>query len=267
MGNWTELVWANAEKLWIARIGQDYYYRDNVTNPGLRYSITKYLRYGQVELVDLGSGDAYCTVGLLSEPLIREVDIPFITLIDRSRMQLDIACSRPKLERAVPVISNFLENDWHLNILSRQIPRIFISTFLVQELPVLSPFLRGLRCLMSEKDIAFILTVAPDFSDLLQQRGLILNTSNASCGDDWKWSGLYPIESTTGRFFLPHFQRSESTYEKLFKIYDFHCLQTDYLTVPTNRQSISIFKNTIYGKSILETPSSVIFTLRGGLEK
>lgn len=259
---WVRDLWELAESKWIARDGQDKYYREKVAIPGIIEAIEKTGNIGQFELIDIGSGDGLTTNHLIMSMVQNSLIPSKIVLIDRSKAQLKIASSQKELNKALIINSNLLDNKW-VNMLPDPLHRrIFISMFLVQELPDLRPLLKGLNDVMTQKDIAIFLTVAPSYSSTLLQSGAILESQDGDVGNDWYWKGMYPIDGLRGRFYLPHYQRDLDDYKKQLIKYGFHCIYRKHLSVPVTREAHHIFRNTVYYNNIIGIPSSVVFAFQ-----
>lgn len=260
--SWSDRVWEKAELKWIARDGQDRYYRDKVAIPGLLRSIITKCEPSAIELVDIGSGDGYCTDRLAAEIARVGFNTKNFFLLDRSVQQLNIAAKRSFLRGAVEIKCDFLDSNWSSNIPLGKHRRIFISTFVIQELQSLQPLLNGLAELMDDKDIAFFLTVAPSYSNNLVQKSLIRSKINGETKDDWRWRGLYPIDCPNGHFYLPHFQHTVRDYKNIFNNNGFRMVDASYLRVPVSSEANAVFSGTLYGKGIVGTRSSVIMTFK-----
>lgn len=259
---WTERVWAKAEAKWLARNGQDSFYSDHVVVPGLAQSIQQLCPPGPVELLDLGCGDGYATEGLVKKMIAVGLRPSRVFLLDRSEVQLEIACRRPGLMKAMPIPCDLNDCEWAAPVPPRRCRRIVVSTFAIQELPALTPLLSGLKVLTLPEDLILVLTVAPMFSASLLRRGEIREPVQGSVRDDWMWRGLYPIDGSGGRAYLPHFQRTIKAYRRILCKRVFQCVDTSYHAVPEGHAANRVFLDTVYGRDIVGVHSSVILALR-----
>ena len=258
---WTEEVWANAESKWLARNGQDAYYRNHVVIPAIVRSIQGHITNSQYELVDIGCGDGYCTDHLIS--VLRQIDLSpkRILLVDRSDHQLEVAGRRQNLKIATKLKVDINRQDWFHQISTPTIPRIVICIFVTQELPELQPLFSGISSITSNFDAAYFITVAPSFSDHLKKQHAILDIVEGTTSNDWQWRGLYPIDGAAGRLYLPHFQRTIHDYKNTLLDSGFsQHFGVHYLSVPNSESAESVFSETVYKQDIIDTPSSVILS-------
>ncbi len=260
--SWAKQVWKGAEAKWIARNRQDSYYRDKVAIPGLLNNISQFYEPGPIDLIDIGCGEGHFTDGLVVNIANHGFQPARIFLLDQSRKQLSIAVKRPRLNKAIKIDCNLLDSDWSTRIPLSKRRYLFMSVFVVQELPSLQPFLIGLSRIMKSEDMAIFLTVAPSYSASLARRSAILSIVKGGLYDDWQWRGLYPIDSDAGIFYLPHFQRTTAYYKSQFSKNDIQCVHIDYRALPADEGAISLFSKTIYGKGIVGTRSSVILVFK-----
>jgi ubiquinone/menaquinone biosynthesis C-methylase UbiE len=259
---WTKQVWKGAEAKWIARDGQDSYYRNKVAIPGLINNIIQLYEPGPIDLIDVGCGDGYLTDSLVVNIASRGLQPINIFLLDQSRKQLSIAVKRSHLNKAIKIDCNLLDSDWSTRIPISNRRRLIMSVFVVQELPSLQPFLTGLSRIMKSKDVSIFLTVAPSYSASLARRSIIRSIVKGDQYDDWQWRGLYPIDSDAGIFYLPHFQRTTAYYKWQFSRHGIQCVHIDYRALPVDEGAISLFSKTIYGKGIVGTKSSLILVFK-----
>jgi hypothetical protein len=124
---WTEKVWKNAEAKWIARDGQDSYYRHKVAIPGLLRDIIQMYEPGPIDLIDIGSGDGKFTDELVLNIAHNKFQPRSIFLVDQSLKQLNIAVKRPCLNEAIKVNRNILDSDWSICIPLSSHRRLFMS--------------------------------------------------------------------------------------------------------------------------------------------
>jgi len=261
--DWTERMWADAEPKWVARDGQDSFYRDYVVVPGLMRAIRRFVARDVVELLDLGCGDGYCTENLVASMRTAGFAPSRVLLLDRSTVQLQLAVRRRNLNGAKVIHTDLSDSGWFSLVPKRVSQRLLISVFVVQELPVLQPLLLGLRALMSNADVALLVTTAPEYSALLLRRRAILEPVKNPTDTDWHWRGLYPIDGAAGRLYLPHFQRTVMDYKRVISALGLRCIAADYLSVPDNRKATSVFSETIYGRHIVGIRSSVLLAIQG----
>ncbi len=260
--SWAKQVWKDAEAKWIARNGQDSYYRDKVAIPGLLNNIIQLYEPGPIDLIDIGCGDGHFTDALVVNIANHGFQPSRIFLLDQSKKQLSIAIKRPHLNKAIKIECNLLDSDWSTRISLSNRRCLFISVFVIQELPSLQPFFIGLSRIMKSEDMAIFLTVAPSYSASLARRSSILSIVKGGQYDDWQWRGLYPIDSDAGIFYLPHFQRTTAYYKSHFSKHGIQCVRIDYRALAADEDAISLFSKTIYGKGIVGTRSSVILILK-----
>lgn len=258
--DWCQSLWGQGEPSWIQRDGQDHYYRNTVVIPALIESTIR-SQCAPEALVDLGSGDGY-TTGLFLTQIERLVKpVGTVVLVDRSRVQLDLALKA--LPRAKAIESDLTADCWIPLALHAPSPRIFLSIFVLQEIPVLEPFLRNLIRVMSPDDLYLAVIVAPMYSESLRKRGSleVVDLEGAEFGD-WDWAGRYPISTPSGDIFLPHFQRHLSAYQSAFERSSLRIVHCHSLKVPPTRESYEIFSPTAYGRAIVGKRSSMLFVLK-----
>jgi hypothetical protein len=260
--SWSKKVWTKAESKWMSRNGQDRVYRDLVAIPGLSASIMRSCDPTSIELIDLGCGDGYTTDKLASEFFACGFIVEGTLLLDRSLNLLDKATNRLCLHTAIKIECEMNKSGWARLLPPRIRKRIIISTFFIQELHSLQHFIKELAQVMIDDDVAFFLTVAPDYSSSLALNGAIRELEVKSGKEDWLWRGLYPIDSPEGIFYLPHFERSISDYVSAFQCNGLEVVDISYLSVPNTRSANELFVNTIYGADIIGKPSSVVITIK-----
>jgi hypothetical protein len=140
---------------------------------------------------------------------------------------------------------------------------VFISVFVLQELPSLAPFLTALANLVRPEDLALCVTLSPSFSQRLRDRGAIRSeTDQDNSLKDWRWAGGFPVPVGKETVYLPHFQRD---LEQITAIHFEHGLtvtNVKELTVPDTTEARKVFIETVYAEDIIAHPSSVLLTIR-----
>lgn len=256
--NWARQVWKIAESKWIRRKGQDQVYRNYVAIPGLLDAITQLCDPGQVDIIDLGSGDGYSTNAVVVELYRQHYRIDNIYLLDLSRRQLEIASKQTHLKGSEVIVCDFSSGAWCKKITNSNNRRIYISIFTIQELSRLDVFFNTLKRIIRKIDVCFLLTVDPTFSEILAKKNMIRSISKGACHEDWDWRGLYPIDGETGRFYLPHFQRKTGSLLMQLEKSGLNCVYKKHLKLPSIDEIVSIFSQTVYGFDILQNNSSLI---------
>lgn len=259
-GDWTRGLWRLAEGRWLARDGQDHYYRDQVVLPGIRQAVDESgVRFRS--LSDLGAGDSYSTC-LLALGLV-EKGLESVLLVDRSEKLLTAA---PYDRMGVPVrrvIGDLTRTeDWATALRNEAAPRLVTSVFVLQELPGLRGFFEGLHEALGPDDLALFVIVNPSYSALLRDRGDIRGIEVASAEvDDWQWAGEYPISVPDDVLYLPHFQRSHQIFARAIGNAGLRLKNWKELAVPPTEDARRIFGATVYGEEILRVSSSVLFSV------
>src|SRR5918912_3186313 len=133
---WCKHLWRESEGMWIKRDGQDHFYREQVVLPALVKQIRKE-RQDFRTLVDLGSGDGHVTNLFLEELRRQERNVESVLLVDQSGAQLQIAKALPSLKEAQTLQRDLIDDDWVTAASETTAPRIFLSVFVFQEIPIL----------------------------------------------------------------------------------------------------------------------------------
>jgi hypothetical protein len=257
---WCESLWREAEGAWLARSGQDHFYRRSVVVPALTTAMRRHTRFGT--MLDVGCGDGYTTQLVLRE-LHAAGDGPrSVCLIDRSTSQLEVASRRQLLTGAGIVSANLASGDWHGRIAAlRRGPTVIISTFVVQELPSLSGLLGGLASLLRAGDVALLLFVAPSYSAHLLDHQQIERVALSDGQVDWRWAGKYPISIGANVVYLPHFQRDLALIGAACQAHGLAVSACNTLSVPDTPQAREVFSSSVYGADIIGRPSSVLLSV------
>lgn len=255
---WCEKLWQKSGNQWIKRTGQDHYYRDRVVVPALLNAI------GEQEiktLIDVGSGDGY-TTNLLLKELEKKEHLPdTIILIDRSSEQLQKTRDVPLLREAKTIVSDISVEDWSKIVLKTEPPRLFLSTFVYQEIPKISFLFKTIAGAMNPGDLCLSVIVNPEYSTLLKSQGKVKFVSDSvSEDDDWDWVGKYPIGIEDGTIYLPHFERKIETYGALAEDNGLIMQDPVFCGVPDTKQSREVFGDTVYGYEIIGVDSSILLS-------
>lgn len=257
---WSEQLWKVAENEWISRNGQDHFYRINVVIPSLKREISKVPNLQSV--IDLGCGDAYILYRLIERKIIAVNNIKDIVLIDRSGRFLKEAKSRMQVP-SVQVIKADLDNETWVPPVKRTKPnRLFLSIFLIQEMPRLDRFILNLHEVFGQNDLGLFITVAPFFANLLVSTGKMHQERKSSTNSYFRWAASYPISNNSRTIYLPYFHRTKKEYEEVLNRYQMKVENHKYLSVPDSKAARNIFKNTLYGKDIINKHSSLLLIVK-----
>ena len=299
---WAESLWDEIGNLWADRKGQDHVYREQVTSKFLMVAITNHILKHNLrswQLVDLGCGDGIPTSKLimklneLSSNCESEISIlpDSILLIDRSQPLLSAASQNIDrvLHQSTTMSSDRQDTSKFKNLLSRRRlscsafaidlvtdyldshidgtkSNIFISEFVLQELPSLSNLFSSLSVTLNKDSLAIFIIPHPVFANQLLNDKRIPSAHIAAPGDacDWEWCGEYPVPNGRTMLYLPHFQRSLDLIREKGSEHKLHIEFEDmYLSHAildcdspnTNFASIEQLR-VAYGSSIIDLPSS-----------
>jgi SAM-dependent methyltransferase len=259
--SWCTSLWNRAENPWLNRSGQDHYNRDQVVLPALEAILASNPRFSG--LVDIGCGDGYTTAALV-EALDRIGKKPDqILLLDVSERQLLTAIRRPALKDASMATIDLETSEWSSATPLPASPIVFISVFVIQELPSLDPFLNTLSHLLRPDDLCLCVTLLPSFSQKLADRGAIkLEGKGDTSVTDWEWAGGFPVPVGGETVYLPHFQRGLEAIIRLHAAHGLDIFGLQELTIAGNDQARNIFEHTAYGPDIIGQPSSVLLSIK-----
>jgi hypothetical protein len=246
--------------MWIKRDGQDHFYREQVVLPALLKEIHKE-RQDFRTLVDFGSGDGHVTNLFLEGLRDQERNMESVLLLDQSSVQLQIAKALPSLKDAQTLQKDLIDDDWVTAVLDTPAPRIFLSVFVFQEIPVLETLIERISRAAASTDICLAVFVAPSYSDALRKHEAIRVIEQGGSSTDWEWAGMYPISVDSAVIFLPHFQRSLQVYQEIAAKHGLIMAEPKYLSVPDTPKAREVFGRTIYGQGIVGAESSVLISL------
>lgn len=259
--NWSEALWHRNEGLWIKRNGQDHFYREQVVLPTLLKEIGEG-GHPFKTLVDLGSGDGYTTNRLLERLAEGGVRLDSVLLVDRSSTQLGIAKTLPFLRDAVVVQKDLIEEDWADAVMTSESPKIFLSVFVLQEVPRVHIFFSILSRAMNPADMCLAVLVDPEYSQKLYRDGTIkVVGENRDQSAEWEWAGEYPITIDTTEIYLPHFQRRIDVYRQIAAENGLSISEPASLVVQDTPEAREVFGHTIYGQGIIGVGSSILLKL------
>lgn len=257
---WCKHLWRESEGMWIKRDGQDHFYREQVVLPALLKETRKeHLDFRT--LVDLGSGDGHVTNLFLEGLRSQRGNVESVLLVDQSDIQLQIAKALPSLKEAQTIQKDLIDDDWVTAVLETPAPRIFLSVFVFQEVPVIETLIERISRALGSDDICLAVFVAPSYSDSLRKGEAIRVVEQGSHSTDWEWAGLYPISIESAVIFLPHFQRSLQVYQEVTATHGLKMSEPNYLSVPDTPKAREVFGRTIYGQGIIGVRSSVLISL------
>jgi len=263
--SWTQRLWRKAEAAWLERDGQDHFYRRTVVVPALRARLERWAKSPEMRLVDVGCGDAFTTHLLLRESHAVRSRTREIVLIDRSAAELRAARRSFSAAEVNAVRADVLSPDWQRHMPKSTRATAFCAVFVLQELPMLGPILRGLRGAMRRGDIFLAIIVAPQYADSLRASGkIMMAAAKPTPRRDWSWAAGYPITTPTGTIYLPHFQRPLSSYRRLFRAAGLVVESWEGLGIGTSRRANGVFDKTIYGRRIVGRVSSRLLVARRG---
>ena len=259
--SWCERLWNNAESSWITRTGQDHYNRDEVILPALKGVLASEARF--CGLVDIGCGDGYTTGALLDSLDNIHARPRDVLLLDLSKRQLGVALRRPSLAGAHAAIIDLETNPRSTQLSLPCHPTVFISVFVLQELPSLEPLLAMLADVLHPEDLGLCVTLAPSFSQRLADRGAItFETGHPKTALDWNWAGGFPVPVGGETVYLPHFQRDMKSIIDAYAAHGLTVTAVKDLCVPDSVEARRIFGGTVYGEDIIDQPSSVLLSVR-----
>lgn len=260
---WCREMWRESHRDWLRRNGQDALYRKRAIIPPLLEAIAKSAPRRAVRLIDIGAGDGRMTQTVLSRFRRQGISVHGVTLVDRIGRDLARARHLPGLKGAACVSADVLRDGWTREIPTSKDFTVVQSIFLMQELPQLSTVLNGVAQVVSSHGVSVSVVVSPTFAAALRRLGKIAASPiRAWVGADWRWSGAYPIGSSSGVFYLPHFQRHIRDYCRAFRTAGMRVESIQSLRLPTSREVYSVFSRTIYGDTILKRDSSVLIVAR-----
>lgn len=258
--NWSEQLWKEAESGWLNRDGQDHFYRQAVVLPAVNQAVTS-LPKRPNSIIDLGCGDGHSTSLLVAE-LKRRRWRPSIILADRSQYLLNATRRDIELIEAQLVQTDFTNTSWWQEFPEIRHPAILFAHFLLQELPDLTCFFKGIKELMLEDSCLFAVVPAPRYVESLRRSSRARVIMMGADDDDWKWVGEYPISIPCGSLALPHFQRTIGDYRCAAKNNNISMIEHYDLYVPDTKSARNVFSDTVYGHGIIGQPSSklLVFT-------
>jgi hypothetical protein len=262
--NWrhfAKCLWEREEQKWISRNGQDHFYRIKVVLPSIEDEIQKTKKVRT--LIDLGCGDAFVLGQLLRIRKAGIKKLEEIVLIDRLKKLLEIAKSKLNFSPVITIKAD-LESETWIPVVSRtKGKRLFLSVFVLQELPDLKRFLSSLSKVFCSGDTGIFVTVAPVFAScLVASRKMKRIIKNGSEGTDFKWAAEYPISNNSRTIYLPYFHRTINDYRKELKQQAFRVVNVRYLSVPETKICRKIFEDTAYGNHIIGHPSSLMLVVK-----
>ncbi|HKO60493.1 MAG TPA: hypothetical protein VJV03_04980 [Pyrinomonadaceae bacterium] len=190
------------------------------------------------------------------------MDIESVLLLDQSHVQLQIAKALPSLKEAQTLHTDLVDDDWVTEVLKTPEPRVFLSVFVFQEIPVLETLIERISRAAGSTDVCLSVFVAPSYSDALRKGQAIRVIEQGGASTDWEWAGMYPISVDSAVIFLPHFQRSLQVYKEIATKYGLRMSDPNYLSVPITPEAREVFGRTIYGQGIVGVKSSVLISLR-----
>jgi hypothetical protein len=257
---WSVHLWEQAENEWISRNGQDHFYRIKVVLPALEKELRR--AGGWQSIIDLGCGDAFILGHLLKRKAISIKKIRNIVLIDKCGRFLQRAKSKMQGPSFLTFKGDLNDQSWIPVVKETRPRRLFLSIFLLQEIPQLDGLISNLREVFGEDDLGLFVTVAPFFANLLLSTGKMHKETESSVNRYFRWAAAYPIANNSRSFYLPYFHRTKKEYEKVFKEFGFKIVKHRYLLVPNERTSHDIFQNTLYGKDIINKPSGLLLVVK-----
>lgn len=260
---WSEVLWHRNEGLWIRRNGQDHFYREQVVIPTLVEEI-KGANQQFRTLIDLGSGDGYTTNRLLEELEKVGIRIGSVFLVDRSTVQLEIASALPLLRNARFIDKDLIEDNWADAVMTSESPRVFLSVFVLQEVPRVDIFFSIMSRVIDPTDVCLAILVDPEYSDRLYRDSTIrVAEENGDQDTEWEWAGEYPITiDEDNKIYLPHFQRRINIYQQIAARNGLSMTVSRSLIVQDTPQAREIFGHTVYGQGIIGVSSSILLTIR-----
>lgn len=257
---WSKDLWKEAENSWISRDGQDHFYRNKVIIPALEKELRKVTKLRSI--VDLGCGDAYVLDRLLKKRILRADKTSEIVLIDRSKRLIKIAKSRLHVPSLRSVNADLDDETWVSMVRNTKPNRLFLSIFLIQEMPRLNRLISNLGKVLGQGDLGLFITVAPFFANLLMSSGKMHRELKSSANGHFKWAAAYPIANNSRPLYLPYFHRTKKEYERILNKYGMKLENHLYLSVPDSKYSRQIFENTLYGSAIFNKPSSMLLLVK-----
>jgi len=255
-------MWKKVEDHWIKRKGQDHYYRRKIVIPALIDFLQSYQPKIRT-ILDLGCGDGYTTHHLLEELNRISINIDSICLIEKSYLQLKKALTRSTLYSALFLQEDLLKNKWISENINCQSPKLYLSSFVFQEIPSLKLLFMYLSEVMNQFDLLLSIIPAPSYSEkIVSNSSRIYQTSNYNTILDWEWFGEYPVPINSKVIYLPHFQRNLSSIESSLNDNGLYLYSVKYLSIPSSKDAYNIFKSTIYGSDIIGIPSSLLLCIK-----
>jgi len=259
--NWSEHLWEVVENKWISRNGQDHFYRIKVVIPAIEKAIRNV--EDLLTVIDLGCGDAFVLNQLLKRDIITTNMIRDIILIDRSNRLLKIAQSRIKLPSARAIKADLDNDSWVPIVKGTKPNKLFLSIFLIQEMPRVDNFFSNLYKVFKERDLGLFITVAPSFAHHLISTGKMHLTRKGILNNTYfRWAAAYPVAGNSRPIHLPYFHRTRKEYEEALNRYGMKLIDYKYLSVPSNKISWGVFENTLYGEDIINRPSSLLLIVK-----
>ncbi len=262
---WCELLWDRAEAGWIDRQGQDHLYRRRVVVPALQVAAA-HMTFDSI--IDIGSGDGSMTSAFVRTlpPAKRR----HVVCLDHSSKQLWIARRNLSDLTQVSCVHGDVCSDifWSqakggVNRASQS--RLWISVFMLQELPSLKILLKNMAQCMAPGEQFLAITTSPSFVDFMicdaWRRYGVRREAFGCWPQDFTYAMEYPVPVADGTCItLPHFQRWPKHFRRQADAAGLVMKGWRDLTVPWTLETERVFGSTIYGRDILERASSVLMT-------
>lgn len=263
---WCDQLWLRAEKQWINRQGQDHLYRRRVVIPALQVAAA-HLSFDTI--IDVGCGDGVMTAAFVRTlPARKRRDV---VCLDLSNRQLRIARRNLSGLARVRCVCGDVSTDetWQqvLANLNRGAShgRLWVSVFMLQELPSLKLLLRNVAQCMQPGEQFLVITTSPSYVDFMVcdawRRYQMRRTGFGCWPQDFSYAVGYPVPVSAGTSItLPHFQRWPKHFRRQASAAGLAMRGWRDITVPWTMETERVFGPTIYGRDILERPSSALIT-------
>lgn len=256
---WSSSLWQESETGWIDRSPEDLYYKQMmVINPIV--SIMHDRKFNSI--VDLGGGDGYILDSISDQ--ISPSDLPTRTyLIEQNKRQLEIARSKKHLRSTSFISLDLTAGDWTEALTGIEGPVLFIASFVLLELPTLTPILSNLSKLMKSEDELQAFIIDPAFSTKLLKEGKIeLIGYKVNNNEDWEWAGKFPVVTENKVIWLPHFERSAEQYRAAAKAFALRMDEPVHLVLKKTPEALQVLGDSNYWHEILDVSSALQLTFR-----
>lgn len=261
-------LWNIAWPKWANRSREEDWYRQHCISPILGTAIAG-AAPETIRIIDLGAGDGRAVNMLLEELQNRDVTVDSLLMIERYPKFVEAIRGKSALEfqqtiKECEVVPESLRNvsAWTNQIKSFPFPTVYLTQYVIQELPELRSFFTGLGNSMDSQDTCICVIPEPSFVNKLTSNGIVIIEEQGNDDTDWSWFGTYSTGRNTERILLPHFDREVDVIITAAENCHLKLLATIPVTAPDTNEARENLGESVYGETIINVASSRILIFR-----